>query len=764
MAVSRDATAVVTATARRLTPATYCEGCHEVAYLQLTVPSNFARVTRITVNVTSHDQGFSSHENPVCGSFFHVAIVAPEGHFRQRWHAFQNRIANPKPFTQTRTWPGDALEKFAVRTIRVNDTIQILPQTHFVAWRNNVLKANIEIFGEVSASSRGPVSPLESYANYMPQALYAPLKEKEIRVLRLLDGEPGSTIGCTLEHMQLVSVEHLQFEALSYCWGDALDLRTIEVSGRPFQVTANLHRALLRLRSSTKMFPRVLWIDAICINQSDEQERSVQVEMMKEIYSAASQVIVWLSDLMLSPDDMSNMREIFDVNNDESSSGYPEPSLDKMSPLDRETLWKGLPQVYGQASSALFKNEWFNRVWVLQEVFNAKKAIVFCGDRALSWTSVLQADEGVHRSQSSMHDYQTMMSTLFSDVFELTMSDNASAPKRFGYRRKPPTADVLDIVIAGLELDATDPRDKLYALLSLIPSSSNTALRPDYTKAVGDVLREFTRWWISSRRSLRIFSAIHCSVGRTWQKLSPLPPSSSSSERSSWSLWYDGKSIWGQATLGLSPTTTYRASRETIPDETLLSQTNNASKSIFLRGFTIDILDSIVPFPYYSAIQPTSPHATLRRPYERLFDPVGHVAVFHTGSPSRVHGIGTYLDAPETEMPGLVDHLRTHEGYAQITGGAIKCHPPCFFTTTTGIKGLCPHTAREGDLVAVLNGGKVPYLLRRCEDDGPGDGSSSPEIAQRQPFQLVGECYLQGYMDGEAMDDPKAGTEIFELI
>lgn len=710
--------------------------------------------------------GYSSHENPVCGSFFHVGVISPEGHARQRWNAFQNRIADPEPWTQSRTWPKNTPETYALRSIRANDTIQILPQTHFVAWRNHVLKANVEVHGEVSEAPKLSVRLLESYTTLLPQNLYPQMteSEREIRVLRLLPGKQNSTISCTLEHTKLNSHAHTQFEALSYCWGNASDVRTIEVSGQPFQVTANLHRALERLRSSTKVFPRVMWIDAICINQSDRQERSWQVGMMKEIYSRATQVIVWLGDSGLSSDEIANMQDIFDVTNDEVPNGDEDPPAHITAPLDRETLWKELPQAYGQAASALFKNEWFNRVWVLQEIFNAKKALVFYEERALSWTSVLQADQGVRRSQSSIHDFQTMMSTLFSDVFALTLSNRHDSPKTFSYKCKTPGADVLDIIIAGLELDATDPRDKLFALLSFAASSSDPALRPDYTKPVGDVFRDFTRWWIFSRKSLRILSAVHCSVGRTWQKLSPLPPGTFESERSSWSMWYDGKSIWGQATLGLSPATVYRASGNTVPDEALLSQTGCSSKGILLRGFTVDVLDSIVPFPYYSALRPDSPYAALRRPYETLFDPIGQVAMFHTGSPSRIHGIGTYPDTPETGVAGVFDHLQTHEGFAQITGGAIKCHPQCLFVTINGRRGLCPHPAREGDLVAVLNGGNVPYLLRVCEDDNVYNSRSALEDAHRQAVHFVGECYLQGYMNGEAMEDAKTGTEIFEMI
>ena len=104
--------------------------------------------------------------------------------------------------------------------------------------------------------------------------------------------------------MMQAPLHHLRdrpgYEALSYTWGDPLDTRTVMLKDQPFQVTKNLEAALRNLRHrlihGTKSNDRVLWIDAICINQTDIQERNVQVRRMLDIYKSATRVVIWLGE------------------------------------------------------------------------------------------------------------------------------------------------------------------------------------------------------------------------------------------------------------------------------------------------------------------------------------------------------------------------------------------------------------------------------------------------------------------------------------
>lgn len=120
---------------------------------------------------------------------------------------------------------------------------------------------------------------------------YNPLPtEKFIRLLELHPGQVNDDIKCTL---QATNVEDApEYEALSYAWGDATTKSNVSCDGKIILVTQNLKDALVRLRLEEKS--RLVWADAICINQSDMVEKGPQVKMMKQIYDNATRVCVWL--------------------------------------------------------------------------------------------------------------------------------------------------------------------------------------------------------------------------------------------------------------------------------------------------------------------------------------------------------------------------------------------------------------------------------------------------------------------------------------
>lgn len=116
-------------------------------------------------------------------------------------------------------------------------------------------------------------------------------ERSEIRLLKLLPGLRRDKIKCVIFRANLDDKD-LRYEALSYTWGSPLPVRTIHLNSKKFCVTPSLHAALQHLRRVDE--PRILWVDAVCINQFDFAERSQQVGLMRRIYSQASSVCVWL--------------------------------------------------------------------------------------------------------------------------------------------------------------------------------------------------------------------------------------------------------------------------------------------------------------------------------------------------------------------------------------------------------------------------------------------------------------------------------------
>ena len=124
-------------------------------------------------------------------------------------------------------------------------------------------------------------------------SLYRPIADlDEIRLIHLLPGSRKSSIECLIEHANLESKP--QYEALSYMWGVPEGELPIKINNSTVRIRPNLKSALYHLRKTHR--ERVIWIDALCINQKDTNERNRQVNQMARIYSMASRVVLWLGE------------------------------------------------------------------------------------------------------------------------------------------------------------------------------------------------------------------------------------------------------------------------------------------------------------------------------------------------------------------------------------------------------------------------------------------------------------------------------------
>lgn len=136
-------------------------------------------------------------------------------------------------------------------------------------------------------------TPAGASAVYKDVATLNPVQE-EIRVIHLEGGVDDSPIKCTLHKVELSSTPPPIYDALSYTWGDATDTREIILNGYVVDITFNLFQALRRLRQGADK--QIIWVDAVCINQLDLDERSQQVGLMRKVYSLCVQAVIWLGE------------------------------------------------------------------------------------------------------------------------------------------------------------------------------------------------------------------------------------------------------------------------------------------------------------------------------------------------------------------------------------------------------------------------------------------------------------------------------------
>jgi len=177
----------------------------------------------------------------------------------------------------------------------------------------------------------------------------------------------------------------LRYEALSYAWGNLEVCNSIYCDGKRISIPSNLHSALCHLRYSTKV--RVLWADALCIDQSDWNERGQQVKFMKAIYSRAQGVLVWVGeetkDVEKALQTLSRCAPSWTMYNDDF---VLQRRYDRnRAGFDFSTMYSAtfFSNIEWEPVVQLLERPWFTRVWVLQEVAHARNVTLVCGNQSI---------------------------------------------------------------------------------------------------------------------------------------------------------------------------------------------------------------------------------------------------------------------------------------------------------------------------------------------------------------------------------------------
>jgi hypothetical protein len=178
------------------------------------------------------------------------------------------------------------------------------------------------------------------------------------------------------------------YDALSYTWGGEDLSHEITISREPYHIISNLHGALKYLHHKDGQ-ERTIWIDAICVNQHDDAERTAQVKMMADIYLRARQVIMWVGE-ETEFDGMAfalleQLKDVF------KQHGRVEFDFQQVGPNGVPCPGYGLPNTNAKrwiALARLFSRPYFERIWIIQEVVMATRAILICGRLKAEWEVV----------------------------------------------------------------------------------------------------------------------------------------------------------------------------------------------------------------------------------------------------------------------------------------------------------------------------------------------------------------------------------------
>lgn len=320
----------------------------------------------------------------------------------------------------------------------------------------------------------------------MEKYSYEPLNPDRpaIRLLHLHPGGNNSEISCSLSQAELNQRnDTISYEALSYTWGLPDLFERIIVDGCYLNVTYNLHSVLQQLRYSD--VDRILWIDAICIDQENKKERGHQVEQMSKIYSEAERVIFWLGLGTLETDILMESLQLLQ----RESINY---NLGGWSLQDNrwKNLWASMELKFGRSHNdfrtlqcqglrELLARPWFRRVWILQEVALAKAGIMICGRKSVS---------------ARLFGLIPLFLEIKPNTHCQSVLNIMPSPwRKTSWRNKSP--DLRTLLLNFGDSEATESQDLVYALRGMSSDAAEkNGIIPDYDKSEEVLVREVVQF------------------------------------------------------------------------------------------------------------------------------------------------------------------------------------------------------------------------------------------------------------------------------
>lgn len=644
---------------------------------------------------------------------------------------------------------------------------------------------------------------------YKHQRLTSP--SSQIRLLELLPGR--GTIRCRLRVADLETVKGT-YEPISYCWRTPqnkihhhhhhhhmhptgslmMGVATrqgfrIQVDGTGVTISENLHAALLRIRrsrqgpgtgSGEEGEARVLWADALCINQADTAEKSIQVAMMRDIYQGGRRTLSWLggssfwSEIAFGTIERRKWHPRGDCGKAQQLEGNPcttsawawgeaSNSLRRL----RGRLWD---YIFGVSLTWTFKRPYFERVWVIQEVAKSPRVTVLCGRHEVDWDALASEI----RSTGSHPGPGTLPFLTIDDMRRRRLSGTWGLPEVMKRLR---------------HTQATDARDKLYSVLGLVTDSQKTIpVHVDYSRDVDDIFLEFSRNVILTTGKLDGLSMGYGSSPEDRKDVpswvwNPQPTwrhgvLSSKNSKSSYPFKASGDSVchpeFKDRRLGL---------RGYIVGQVSVTGCICPSLSHFLQmGRILKMFMCYLEWRDLAGLSSTKTDAVemqrLREVFRHTIHPLGLASV-----PTRMPGSNDAIPMSDRNRFEIFDNemmrrFGRHLSHGRKDGQTsswekfrlristlrllcegwickpvalearhffisdIHVHDRRMVKTLEGSIVLCPKDTQKDDRIVLLQGASVPFVVRQVGDH----------------WRLVGECYVHEFMFGNAWDTSQCET------
>ncbi|KAI1116499.1 HET-domain-containing protein [Nemania sp. NC0429] len=598
---------------------------------------------------------------------------------------------------------------------------------------------------------------------------YLPLGGDEIRLVKLRPACEGSVLSVSFTYATIKEAAGI-YEALSYTWGSSTEQHVLLCDDDGYlTITPGLRSALLNLRLDAE--PRVLWVDAICINQGDPLERGRQVALMEHIYRNAKKTVVYLGDKSANSDlaaeylenhmwrvrgaiaDFINQRRVAE------DSGEMMQICIKTLGTSQAKLFEGFDQrAVQRALMDLLSRPWFRRIWVIQEFVVSPTVDMYCGRTVCKWGSFsmmfyysfaeakVSWDHIVVSPEQKISFFRGL--TQMMQMHELR---NQVHDKDDGNRQPK---NLLWLLSRCRTAEATMPVDKIFALLNL--SSSPSLVKPNYIKAKADIYREFAERAFEDDRGGTILSEAALTNRADPSLPSWVPDWSEAPARINLSqtLIASEKMFFGasgsRAVEWPAPKFCYRIEEDVLFVKGVIVQSihvvgqdrpmpgaiadeaPNLANLITILTYIQILLETQNQYPTGEDMATV---AGVLLEADQVKGPRDFTS-FWENTHSRDLLFEAELSAADADAGPIPEAMRRRrredpQGYANMCRAVAGRR---FAVTDQLYVGLVPETAQKGDKICILQGCNVPYVLRPVGEH----------------YKLMGDAYVHGIMLGEA--------------
>jgi hypothetical protein len=575
---------------------------------------------------------------------------------------------------------------------------------------------------------------------------------------RMLSLEPGTTSDPISATIHKIDLSHLTkpYTTLSYTWGDSRFTKAVTVNGETFQATLNLYDALYYVRSPDKHI--TIWVDAICINQWDLEEKSSQVAFMADLYRRCEKVYIWLG----RPSDPDSLRcnpfALFEHFRDDKhyhdlpgfkrieSTGHWTYNIEDS---DFRALWDGFKLVE--------ESPWWTRAWTVQETILPPDAVVMYGDYTIHWTEIA---ESRFKRNAHLYNYSDECCGFSHeaipgkvvqgwDIILGDVMDLETIRLRNGYFQ---TFQEVERAFAGRRCQ--DPRDKIWSLLSFSPSDSKKYL-VDYTKPISEVFFDTFCNMLAERNG-----SLQCLIGYGFNSEGLGLPSWVRDFSEAISLQERHNFLQNRRVFVVYPRYNASSGRDGI------ARVVETRRELHLQGIPVDKVNAVGK--ECGSFWKDNLKALLDNWYRMCLMNGFTITKNKVDETFSRILCGEVIDDPDDGSDGLWRLVRDRDpdlptdfewssfmedgdGWAlprKYRGGVeTAIDGRVLYTTEAGRIGLSCPSIQLGDEVWVIEGSKVPSMLR-------------PETGGTTGRQLIGETYLYGVMHGECATEGIVGMNI----